>query len=142
LIKPLQEKIEDAMQKGDNELALSVGKQFRALSEITVYAYVNRYDLNFNPHSGKVVPMQVKGVPYSYKVSQDQYGNKANGYWLLFGNWATAKAGEDIQYYHFIHPKKTPYVENVAVLVFGADDRIKELLSSVDWAAIQKALTP
>jgi hypothetical protein len=42
----------------------------------------------------------------------------------------------------FGHPDNTPYIENIVVHLWGADDRIQELLKTVHWSEVNAALAP
>ena len=64
--------------------------------------------------------------------------------WLLFGNpkaikWDPASL---YFYYYFAHPPNSPFIENVEIRIYGADDRIQQLLRKVDWKEVNLALTP
>lgn len=143
LIQPLQQKINDALQQGDNNKVLELGKQLKALSWLTVDVYINRRVVNvFAADKGKNIKLSSMGAGYCYQIKKDQYGNNANSYWLLFGNWQTATNGGYGLTYHFKHPPVTPYIENIAITITGADDRIQELLKTINWSELQDALTP
>ncbi len=139
-IRPLVEKIKAATQQTDYQTALDVGKQYKALSNFTVYAYINRNNASVTDTG--VTRITVNGVPLAYHTNQGYYDNFTNSYWLLFGNWTTAKPGQYGLNFHFNHPNKTPYIENIVIISEGADDRIKELLKTVNWSEVQNGLTP
>lgn|SRR6185437_8640128 len=142
LIKPIVEKISDAMQQNNTALVLSLGKQNKALVSLRVDVYINRQNLDFNLHGKDVFPLHITGTAYGYKVKGGENGNEGNSYWLLFGNWAAARPNQYGMGFSFVYPKKTPYIENIAMVIQGADDRINELLNNVDWQAMNNALTP
>jgi hypothetical protein len=134
------DKINAARQQNDYLTILELGKQNKALSVLTVYAYVNRN--NAGVTGDGATRINVNGVPYAYHTNQDNYGNTASSYWLLFGNWSSAKPGQYGLNFHFTYPNKTPYIENIVIIIFGADDRIQELLKTVNWSEVQNGLTP
>ncbi len=138
-LKMLVDKINEATASQDYPTALQVGKQYRALSQLSVYAYIN-YSRAEVTESG-VTRLDVPGVPYAYHTGHGHYGNFTTSYWLLFGNWAAARHDQDGLGFHFTHQRQTPYIENVVIIIQGADDRIAELLKTVDWSQMQHALT-
>ncbi|MGA7613543.1 MAG: hypothetical protein WBX15_00040 [Thermoanaerobaculia bacterium] len=78
------------------------------------------------------------------KVSGEVCGvDIPNCYLLVFGNWKTARKNEPDHLYdfHFVHPAAAPYLENVVIELHGAEDRIQEMLKSVDWTRVNQALT-
>jgi len=137
LIKPLVDKIMDASQKGDYQTTLSLGKQNELLSRFTVDVYINRKIAEVTGKRSKKIT--VNGVPYAYHLDEDS--NTPARYCLLFGNWATARPNEYGLGFHFIHPHKTPFIENVAFIIQGADDRVQQLLKTINWSEVQNALT-
>jgi hypothetical protein len=40
-----------------------------------------------------------------------------------------------------VHPPNSPFIENIEIRIYGADDRIQELLHKIDWKQINAALT-
>ena len=127
------------MQKGNIQEAQAIGKQIKALSWLTVDVYINRNTATFDLQDKETVKMAVKNIPAAYKFRNDQ--NDGSACWLLFGNWATARHTEDGLNFKFTHAKVTPYIENIAIVIHGADDRIQELLKTIDWSQMQNALT-
>jgi hypothetical protein len=142
LLKPLQDKIMEAVNQGDLNKAQALGKENKRFISFTVDVYINRRISNVNPNDKETVKLDVKGVDFCYHTGKDQYDNDISSYLLLFGNWKTAKYGEYGLHYHFIHPPKTPYIENIEIIIKGADDYIVQLLKTVNWSEMQNALSP
>jgi hypothetical protein len=143
LLKPIEDKVNDAMQKGDYKRVQELGDQSKALSSLTVDVYVNYFVAGIFPGKPGNVKLDVKGPFLSYKTNQDQYSNKdIHGYWLLYGNWPTVQNGPYGLTFKFKRPPSSPYIENIAIIITGAEDRIQELLKTADWTQLQAALTP
>jgi len=140
LIKPIEEKITAAMQQSNYATVQQLGKQNKALRWLTVDVYINRHTANVFPaNHAKTTKLNLRGAPYAYKTKNDDGENE---YSLLFGNWETAQNGEYGLNYRFKRPHVSPYIENIVFIIHGADDRIQQLLNTVSWADMQKALTP
>jgi hypothetical protein len=144
LIKPIYDRINQLMQKQPvpyNSIT-TLGAKAKALSNVTVYVYINRSSLDVHPDP-KSDP-KIEGVAFVHK-SPGEYFNSEKGYsyYLGFGNWTAAKWDTELGWLHFNfrHPKHTPYIENIVVIFFGANDRVQELLNKVDWKILNDALT-
>jgi hypothetical protein len=78
-------------------------------------------------------------------VHQDRYNPFSHGvaYVLFFSNGRKGRWEEvnDVYRNFFIHKPGTPFIENIEVRIFGSEDRIKELLRTVDWNQVNAALT-
>jgi hypothetical protein len=81
-------------------------------------------------------------VVIAYPTSANALSH-GSAYVLVFGNWQTAKwdAGNKWYRFHFAHPQNTPYIENIVIQIFGADDRIKKLLKTIDWNMANEGMT-
>jgi len=84
-------------------------------------------------------PLQVSGAAYTYMTEQSD-DKRSQTVVLLFGDWKSAKEGEDSIRFQFKHPPHTPVIENVVVQLQGSPDRIRELLKSADWKRVNEAL--
>ncbi|HVZ20730.1 MAG TPA: hypothetical protein VG871_06695, partial [Vicinamibacterales bacterium] len=62
---------------------------------------------------------------------------------LAYGDWSTATpaSGGRLVTFKFTHPPASPYLENIIVTIDGAEDRVDELLKTVDWTKLNDALT-
>jgi hypothetical protein len=129
-------------QQGSYKDAEALGKQVKSINKIIVDVYINRQNTHINEPGSAGTKISVGGVPVCYKINTSHDGIKENTYWLLFGNWQSSAVGRYGLAYHFVHPPKTPFIENITVVIAGADDRIQELLKTIDWHPLQSALTP
>jgi hypothetical protein len=84
-------------------------------------------------------------VPGTVFVHQDRNNPFSHGvaYVLFFSNGRKGRWEEvnDVYRNFFIHKPGTPFIENIEVRIFGSEDRIKELLRTVDWNQVNAALT-
>ena len=138
-LSPLAERImatNDWAEKG------KIGSQMRALQDVQVQVHFNRSNIGFDPPPTSNQDLHIPGAAFAYKIGGSPTGH-GTSYVLAFGNWSNSKWDADHRWYHFhfVHPQNTPYIENIEVEIFGADDRIQELLHSIDWNAMNSALT-
>jgi hypothetical protein len=84
-------------------------------------------------------------IPGATFVHQDRDNpfNHGVAYILFFSNGRLGKWDETNSVYRnvFIHKPGTPYIENLEIRIYGAEDRIKELLHRIDWKQVNLALT-
>lgn len=142
LIKPMYNRINEMMQQQPipYDSVTALGDKVKAMSNVTVYVYINRTALNIVPNAK--TDLKIPGVAIAQKAPGEYFkSDKRYSYWLCFGNWQTAKAGENGFTFKFKHPNDTPFIENIVVIFFGADDRVQELLNKIDWKVLNDALT-
>jgi hypothetical protein len=84
-------------------------------------------------------------IPGATFVHQDRDNpfNHGVAYVLFFSNGRLGKWDDTNSVYRnvFVHKPNTPYIENVEIRIYGAEDRIKELLRTIDWKQVNLALT-
>ncbi|MGC2694475.1 MAG: hypothetical protein WA738_01655 [Candidatus Angelobacter sp.] len=84
-------------------------------------------------------------IPGATFVHQDRNNPFSHGvaYVLFFSNGKAGRWEEvnDVYRNFFVHPANTPFIENLEVRIYGAEDRIKELLHKIDWKQMNSALT-
>jgi len=87
--------------------------------------------------------LQIPGAAFAYKIKNTEYAS-GTAYVLLFGDARALTWNPEHNWfdYKFAHPAGTPFVENVEFRIYGADDRIQQLLHTIDWQEINKAITP
>jgi len=139
-ITPLIAKMEKIKDQGDKQL-----QHARIEDLLHVQIRVNCNVLVSTLHPGPVKKNAIL-VPGSYSAYIDEdnpYGYGAS-YTILFGNAKSSRwdPAAGYYYYKFIHPSNSPNIENIEIRIFGADDRIKELLKKIDWKQVTQALTP
>lgn len=144
LLKPIYDRINELMkqQPAPYDSILALGDKMESLSNITVYVYINRENLETHPDPKK--DLSIPGAAFAHRDTGQYFqSEKGYSYYLGFGNWkaATWDAAHGWLHFNFIHPRHTPYIENIVVIFFGADDRVKELLNKVDWKILNDALT-
>ncbi|HET9838926.1 MAG TPA: hypothetical protein VFR84_11880 [Candidatus Angelobacter sp.] len=74
---------------------------------------------------------------------RDNPFNHGVAYVLFFSNGRVGRWDETNSVYRnvFIHKPGTPYIENLEIRIYGAEDRIRELLRKIDWKQVNAALT-
>lgn len=150
-VKPLLDKIEhpDKVPGNDEEAAAydKLTEEYKNQSEVIVEVQVNKKNIDVKPVKGNEEDLKIPGCYFSFKPTKDPVTNQdlTNQYVLVFGNWKTAKLKYygDMPVYEFsyMHPKGSPYIENIVVILKGNKERIKEMLRKTDWYPINKGLT-
>ena len=126
----------------DMQEKVKAGRAIQDLMHVTVMVHFNRNSGGVNPPPNKNKDLQIQGAAYSYKINNNVTSHGA-AYILLFGNWHAAKWSDSEGGYRFTfaHKQLTPYIENAVIEIYGADDRIQELLHKIDWNEVNNALT-
>jgi hypothetical protein len=145
-VKPLTDQVNERINKKIyDSVTEGLQKQIRRLSSIAVVVFINRQSLPFIPGYGHCDTVNVKDAAFACRVNSSLTASGIPGasYWLGFGNWDSGSWNKDQNEYrfHFSHPAHTPFVENAVIVITGAEDRISELLHSIDWSRIKMALT-
>ena len=150
IVKPILDKITATPPDGSNQKSIDKYNNELAdveeLSNVNVQVHVNEKNLPLKPPHG-AVDLKIPGTFFSYK--EPTTGDKTIGavdhgkssYVLAFGNWGTAKLRDNYYQFHFVHPLGTPYIENIVILIYGAPDRVQEILHNTDWKKINGGLT-
>lgn len=138
LLAPLIEKME---QETDAATKAKIGMQVQALMHLAISVHFNRTNVGIDPAPSLNRDLGIPGVDRTYKVHDDSLGH-GNAYVLLFGNWQTAKWDANNSWLHFafVHPIGTPYIENIEIRLSGADDRIQEILRTINWKQVNEAM--
>ncbi len=140
MIAPRQQKLallKDASQKD----------LFRAQTEELKYLQVEaHFNMFVVPMMSGPDPRRDPKVPGATFVHQDRNNPFGHGvaYVLFFSNGRAGKWDETNGVYRntFVHPPNSPYIENLEIRIYGAEDRIHELLRKLDWKQVNAALTP
>jgi hypothetical protein len=119
-----------------------IGHALQALTSVEVEVHFNSAVSIDAPPPGSKDYIQVPGTAMAYRATANPFSH-GSAYVLLFGNWQGMKwdAGKTAYPFHFAHPQNTPFIENVVVQIYGADDRIQELLKKIDWNGVNQGLT-
>jgi hypothetical protein len=137
ILAPLMEKLE---QEPTPEGKQKIGRQLQALMHLKVSVHFNRTNVSLDPGPKPDSYLGISGIDRTYKTNDASQG-EGSAYVLLFGNWQNAKWMANDGWLRFAHPNGTPYIENIEIRLYGADDRIQELLHSIDWKQVNEAMT-
>lgn len=140
LIQPLEKQLQSA---GSPEAMLAIGRKVRPLMTLSAYAYINMGAVDVKQAAGAAPKAAGAAFVYAVDPKEAFCQSGASCYLLGFGNWQAARRrpGEQALRFVFTHKAGTPFVENVVIRLTGADDRIRELLQTLDWNALNNALT-
>jgi hypothetical protein len=85
---------------------------------------------------------KIPGATFVHHDRDNPFGH-GEAYILFFSNGRAGKWDETNSVYRntFIHPPNTPYIENLEIRIYGAEDRIRQLLRTMDWKQVNLALT-
>src|SRR6185312_6534425 len=122
------------------------GAKVQEMMNFYVEVEVNKKNLPVKPAEGGINDLKIPGVFFAYK---EPPGDKQlhmvdhgkSSYVLAFGNWGNAKFQDENYQFHFTHPLGTPYIENIVILIYGAPDKVQEVLQNTDWKKINEGLT-
>jgi hypothetical protein len=129
-------------EEPDMSKKMAIGQALQALNSVEVEVHFNSaVSIDAPPPGGKSY-IQVPGTAMAYHATANPYTHGA-AYVLLFGNWQGLKysAEHNAYQFHFAHPQNTPFIENIVIQIYGADDRIQELLKKIDWNAVNEGVT-
>lgn len=86
---------------------------------------------------------KIPGATFAHQDRDNPFGHGV-AYVLFFSNGRPGKWDETNSVYRntFVHKPNTPYIENLEIRIYGAEDRIKELLRTINWQQVNAALTP
>jgi hypothetical protein len=128
-------------EEPDMARKMAIGQALQALNAVEVEVHFNSAVSIDAPPPGSKTYIQVPGTAMAYHATTNPF-NHGSAYVLLFGNWQGAKWDADNTAYpfHFAHPQNTPFIENVVIQIYGADDRIQELLKKIDWNVVNTGL--
>lgn len=139
LIAPRQQKLTLVKDASQRDLQRA---QMEDLKYLEVEAHFNLFVV---PMMTGPDPKHDPKVPGATFVHQDRNNPFGHGvaYVLFFSNGRAGKWDETNGVYRntFVHPPNSPYIENVEIRIYGAEDRIHELLRKLDWKQVNAALT-
>ena len=163
IIMPLYKKSEQltdrmvaGLKKFENDTSANAGKEYgkksplsdslnalnnklEELSELHVYAYINNLYVAGRP----VKDIDIPGAAMVTKLNRGHFApDFFKSYYIAFGNWKSAKWSDSQKVYYFKF-KDTPKssVQNIVIVMTGAQDRMKELMNKIDWSVLNKALS-
>jgi hypothetical protein len=106
-------------------------------------------EVHFNVLSEGVKPppsanpdLHIPGTALAYRVENYKF-DQGTSVVLLFGDWksATWQPTNKWYRYRFQHAFRQPAIENVVIQLDGSPERIDELLRTVNWQAVNGAIT-
>ncbi len=137
----------DASDTKAMEQLVKEGQKIKDISNLYVEVHVNEVVIPVKPLKNSAADLKIPGCYFAYKQPADKLigrdENTPASYVLIFGNWSTATTPADRQDYQFkfIHPKGTPFIENIVIIISGSSDRINEILKTTDWQKVNDGLT-
>lgn len=119
-----------------------LNQQVQDLTRIQVQVRLNQPHIAVTPKPEDNHDLQIPGTALAYKIDDTRFFS-GSGYVLLFGDpkalsWNSYHNWFD---YKFMSGTNASSLENVEFLITGAEDRIQELLRTVDWKQVNSALT-
>lgn len=149
-VRPDSKRFQTLIAPRQQKLALlkdaSAKDLLRAQTEDLKYLQVEaHFNLFVVPMIGGPVPKRDPKVPGATFVHQDRNNPFGHGvaYVLFFSNGRVGKWDETNDVYRntFTHPPNSPYIENLEIRIYGAEDRVHELIRKIDWRQVNAALT-
>ncbi len=115
-----------------------LSNKMQELYELHVYAYINRANIKGKP----ATDVHVSGSAMITKINKGYMSNESfKSYFIAFGDWKSAKWNAEDNLYDFkFKDTKTPSIQNIVIIMTGAQDRMKELMQKIDWSVLNKAL--
>jgi hypothetical protein len=85
---------------------------------------------------------KIPGATFVHEDRNNPFGHGV-AYVLFFSNGRPGRWEEvnGVYRYKFVHPPNTPFIENMEIRIFGAEDRVQELMHKIDWKQVNAALT-
>ena len=135
--------VKEMVQSSDLEQKKELNQQIQDLMHVQVRVRLNQPHIGVIPKPEENQNLQIPGTAFAYKIRNEDYSS-GTAYVLFFGDTNALKWNPEHNWfdYTFARPGNTPVVENVEFRIYGADDRIQELLQRIDWNQVNNALTP
>ncbi|MGE5324041.1 MAG: hypothetical protein ACM3SW_14325 [Actinomycetota bacterium] len=139
LVLPL---VKQMVLSSDLEQKRALNQKIQDLTRVQVQVRLNQPHIAVIPKPENNHDLHIPGTALAYKINDDKFFT-GTGYVLLFGDpkalsWNSYHNWFD---YKFMNGANASSVENVEFLITGTDDRIQQLLHSVDWRQVNRALT-
>ncbi|HKT51368.1 MAG TPA: hypothetical protein VJV96_13790 [Candidatus Angelobacter sp.] len=135
--------VKEMVQSSDLEQKKELNRQIQDLMHVQVRVRLNQPHIAVIPKPEENHDLQIPGSALAYKTKNEDYSS-GSAYVLLFGDVHALQWNPEHNWfdYNFVHAANTPVIENVEFRIYGAEDRIQELLQSIDWQQVNNALTP
>lgn len=119
-----------------------LNQQVEDLTVVQVQVRFNQPHIAVMPNPENSHDLHIPGTAVAYKIDNDELA-AASTYVLFFGDpkalsWNSYHNWFD---YKFMYVGNTASIENVEFLISGAEDRIQQLLHTIDWNQVNSALT-
>src|SRR5579884_777064 len=139
VIAPQQQKIAQLKDPSEKQIAMARTEDLKLLQ---VQVRCNQATPAMTSAPDPKTDPDVPGATFVHKDRNNPFSHGA-AYVLFFSNGSTGKWDQTNGLYRFkfAHPANTPYIENVEIRIYGAEDRIQELLKKIDWKQVNAALT-
>ena len=143
-IRPAVEAIHKAMDAKDYAAVTKASETTNGTMDFTVETFVNQLNV---PTGANAANLAARGAAIAYEMKDPKHVGE---YIVIVGagDWAHAKGTASRIDFRFRNGKNTPHVENI-VFEFRtrkdagfAADRIREIVRTTDWSALDKGLTP
>ena len=138
-LQPLLEKMQ--ANPTDPSIMAEMQKAARP-NKLIVNVHFNRLSEDLDGPPGSLTDLKLPGTAMALKSKPDEHGDVSAV--LLFGNWkaATWNGQDKWLRFRFRRPGRYPAIENIVFELNGSPERIDALLKTVDWKAVNAALTP
>lgn len=135
--------VKNMVQSSDLEEKKELNQQVQDLMHVQVQVRLNRAWIPVIPTPQENQDLRIEGAAVAYKIKNDGYSS-GTAYVLLFGDPRALEWDPEHNAfrYKFANAGGVPAIENVEFRIYGAEDRIQQLLYSIDWRSAHDALTP
>jgi hypothetical protein len=139
-ILPLMKRM---VQSSDFDEKKELNAQIQALMHVQVQVRLNRANIPVDPAPPENDGLRIAGTAFAYKIKKDAYPG-ATAYVLFFGDARQLEWDPEHNWFHykFTHAANSACIENVEFRIYGAEDRIQQLLHSNDWKQVNAAFAP
>jgi hypothetical protein len=140
MIEPRLQKIAQIKDPTEKQLQKA---QTEDLMHLQVQVHCNLFVVPMITPPDPKRDLKIPGATFVHKDRDNPFGHGV-AYILFFSNGRTGKWDETNSAYRntFVHSPNTPYIENLEIRIYGPEDRIKQLLRTIDWKQVNNALTP
>jgi hypothetical protein len=135
--------VKEMVQSSDLDRKKELNAQIQDLMHVQVQVRLNRANVPVDPVPPDNEDLRIAGTAFAYKIKKDAYPS-GTAYVLFFGDARALEWDPEHNWFHykFAHAANSACIENVEFRIYGADDRIQQLLHTVDWKQVNAALTP
>jgi hypothetical protein len=134
--------VKEMVQSSDLDRKKELNQQIQDLMHVQVQVRLNRANIPVDPVPPDNEDLRIAGTAFAYKIKKDVYPS-GSAYVLFFGDAKALEWDPEHNWFHykFANPPASAFIENVEFRIYGADDRIQQLLQTIDWKQVNTALT-